>query len=96
MVIVPLTPKIPENYNAFCSASKSNKLNLRHKTLDLPSFAISTQRLLKTTLCLHKARVCPTGFGATFALVFALFYWLREFPQECWLCFDSVLVQSSN
>ncbi len=28
---------------------------------------------------MHKARVCPTSFGETFAL-FVLNYWLREFP----------------
>ena len=27
-----------------------------------------------------KARICPTGFGATFAAVFILIYRLREFP----------------
>ena len=35
---------------------------------------------LKTTFRLHKARLCPIGFGAAFAAVFALIYWLREFP----------------
>ena len=29
---------------------------------------------------MHKARVCPTGVGATFAACFDMNYWLREFP----------------
>ena len=35
---------------------------------------------LKTIFRLHKARVCPTGFGATFAAIFVLIYRLRQFP----------------
>ena len=35
---------------------------------------------LKSICRLHKARVCPTGFGASFAAMFVLNYWLREFP----------------
>ena len=35
---------------------------------------------LKTTFCLNKARACPTDFRATFAAVFDLIYWFREFP----------------
>ena len=38
MIIVSLKPKIPENYNAFCSATESNKQNPRAKTLALPLF----------------------------------------------------------
>ena len=35
---------------------------------------------LKSHLCLyHMARVCPTGFGATFAVAVVLIYQLREF-----------------
>ena len=42
MVIVLFKPKIPDNYNAFCLASESNKQNLLDRTLDLPfSFVIS-------------------------------------------------------
>ena len=38
-VIVSFKPKIPKNYNAFCSASESNKQkNLRDRILDLPFF----------------------------------------------------------
>ena len=43
-------------------------------------FIVSAQPLVKTTFRLHKEIVCPTGFGATFAAVFVLIYWLREFP----------------
>ena len=35
MVIVSFEPKIPESYNAFCSASESNKQSPRRRTLDL-------------------------------------------------------------
>ena len=43
MVIVSVKPKILKNYNAFCSASESNKQNPRDRALDLPSsFVIST------------------------------------------------------
>ena len=38
MIIVSFKPKIPENYNAFCSASESNKQNPRHRTLDFAPF----------------------------------------------------------
>ena len=37
MVIVSFEDKIPENHNAFWSASESNKQNPRNRTLDLPS-----------------------------------------------------------
>ena len=40
MVIVSFKPKIPEHYNAFCSASESNKQNLRDITPS--SFVIGT------------------------------------------------------
>ena len=35
---------------------------------------------LKTIFCSHKARVCPNGFEATFAVMFVLIYRLRECP----------------
>ena len=44
------------------------------------SFVLSISIPLKTTFRLHKARVRPTGSGTTFAVVFALINWLREFP----------------
>ena len=49
--------------------------------LDLPSFfrykcVISLKRHL-----LLAQGVFPTGFGATFAAVFILIYWFREFPS---------------
>ena len=44
------------------------------------SIVINIELLLKTTFRLHKARVCPTGFVATFAALFVLVYRLREFP----------------
>ena len=40
---------------------------------------MSTKTLSKTIHRLHKAKVCPTGFVATFAVVFVLIYQLREF-----------------
>ena len=42
--------------------------------------------LVKTTFHLHKARICPTGLGATFSTVLVLIYWLREF-----LCLQSLI-----
>ena len=38
MVIVSFKPQTPENNNAFCSSSESNKRNARDRTLDLPFF----------------------------------------------------------
>ena len=38
------------------------------------------QLLLKTFFHVYKARVCITGFKATFADLFVSNYWLREFP----------------
>ena len=38
MVIVSFKSSIPENYNAFCSTSESNKHNPRDRTLGSPSF----------------------------------------------------------
>ena len=49
MVIVLLKPKIPENYNAFCSISESNKQNPRGRTLDLPFFCYEHITSLKTS-----------------------------------------------
>ena len=46
------------------------------------SFVTSIQLLLKTTFLLHKARVCPTAFWATFAPVFVLINWFIEFPSS--------------
>ena len=40
MVIVSFKPKIPENYNAFSSASESNGQNPGDRTLDLPIFFV--------------------------------------------------------
>ena len=36
MLIVSFKPKIPKNYDAFCSASESNNQNPRQKACDLP------------------------------------------------------------
>ena len=81
MVIVSFKPKMPESNSAFCLASESNKQNTRDRTLDLPSFFLYTHiTSLKNRFRLHKARVCPAGLGATFAVVFVLIYMLREFP----------------
>ena len=80
MVIVLVKPKIPENNAAFCSASKSNKQNARTSALDSPFFFHSKDvNSLKTTFCLHKARVCPTGFWQLLRPCSLLIYWLREF-----------------
>ena len=51
MVIVSFKPKIPENYNAFCSASESNKRNPRDGTLDLPSFFLYTHITSVKIIC---------------------------------------------
>ena len=81
MVVVHFKPYIPENYSDFLSASETNKWNSRERTVDLPfSFRCKHITFLKATFCLHRARVCITGFGATFAAVFDLIYWLRELP----------------
>ena len=70
-----------KNCNALCSASESRKQNLPDITLDLPFYS----RLKRITSLKnlpfhpHQVRVCTTGFGATFAAVFVLNYWLKEF-----------------
>ena len=64
------------------SARFPNQIHeIRATKLQIYPFAlvISTQLLLKATFRLEKAGVCPTGFEATFAATFALFYCLREF-----------------
>ena len=59
---------------------KSNKQNPRDKTLDLTLlFYHKPVTSLKNHFCMHKAGVCPVGFGATFAAVFVFIYQLREF-----------------
>ena len=90
MVIVSSKLKITEeNSNAFCVASEANRQNARDRThdrmkmrdLDLPIFFRYKHITYKhiTIFRLHKARVCPTGFGATFAVVFFSIYRLRKF-----------------
>ena len=80
MVSVSFNPYIPENYNPLYSAPESNTQNLRDRDLD-SSYFFRYKHItsLKNTLRLQKATVCPTGFRATFATVFVLIYWLREF-----------------
>ena len=43
-------------------------------------FVLSILLFLTTPFLVHRARVCRTGFGATFAALFILNLWLREFP----------------
>ena len=75
MVTVSLKPLRCENYNAVCSASESNKQNTRDRTLDLLLFFhYEYINFLKTSFRLQKARVCPTGFRATFQVEFVLIY----------------------
>ena len=63
-------PKIPKNYNAFCSASESNKQNPRDMTLHFFFFLRYKHKTsLKNNLL---ARVWPTGFRAIFAALFVL------------------------
>ena len=40
----------------------------------------STWLLLKATILMHRTMVWPNDFEATFATLFILNYWLREFP----------------
>ena len=87
-----------ENYNAFCSASESNKQNPRDRTLDLPFFFRYKQiLLLKTIFRVHKTRACPLRFGATFATEFVFIYWLGEFPLSAVAkCFELIMGNSDN
>ena len=72
MAIVSLKSQIPKNCNAFCSASESNKRNPRDRTLDLRFFFRYKHIIsLKNHLSLVQGENFPTGFGATFAVVFA-------------------------
>ena len=41
MLDVSFKPYIPENYDAICSASESNKQNLRDKTLGIYTLLLS-------------------------------------------------------
>ena len=68
-------------WNNYHTAPGSNKQSPRHRTLDLPFF-IHYKHMTspKTTFPMHKARVCPTSFGANFAEMFVLIYRLGEFP----------------
>ena len=66
--------------NSFCSAPESTKQNPRDSTLDLPFFfCYKLLTSLKVSLRPHQTRVFRTGFRATYAVVFVLIYWLREF-----------------
>ena len=86
---ISFQPKLPEKYNAFCLASKSNKQNPPSRTSDLPFFLrYKNITFLKTTFLLRKARVCPTGFEATLAALVSLIYRLRK---ENILCLQSLI-----
>ena len=43
-----------------------------------------------------RATVCPTSFGTTFAAMFVLVYWLREFPLSAIANGFELLHQSEN
>ena len=67
MVIVSFKPKIPENYNAFCSASESNKQDPRDRTSDLPScFRYKHITSLKNHLSLAQGESLPHWFQGNF------------------------------
>ena len=57
-----------------------NKIRKSELQIYRPSFVVSIELLLQTTFRLHKARVCPNGFGVTFAAMFVQIYGLKEFP----------------
>ena len=78
VVIFSFKPNILENLHACCLASELNKPNPRHRILNLPFF-FRYKDITLLTFRLHKARVCPTGLGATFEAMFLLIYRLREF-----------------
>ena len=61
VVVASFQPKIPENYNAFCSAAGSNKQNPCNRTSDLPFFF--RYKPLKANFRWHMERVSPTGFN---------------------------------
>ena len=64
MVIVSFQPKIPENYNSFCSASESNKQNPQDRTLDLPVFFhYKYMTSHENHLSLAQGENCPTSLG---------------------------------
>ena len=68
--------------NDYHPALELNKRNPRDRTLDFPFFCRYKHKiLLETTFRLHKARLYY--FGAIFAAMFALIYWLREFSFGC-------------
>ena len=68
------------NLNLCHTAPESNKQNPRDGTINLPSFFQYKHITLETIFRLYTARVCPTGFEATSAVMFALIHLLREFP----------------
>ena len=80
MVIASFKRKIPENCNAFCSASEPNKQNPPDRTLDLPLFFRYKHIIShKNLLSLAQGESLPYWFEATIAALFVLVYLFREF-----------------
>ena len=97
MLIVSFRPKMPENYDIFCSASETNKQNPRDRASDFPSFfGYKHITSLKNHLLLAQGTGLPAGFGATFPAGFVLIYRSREFPLSVDIVFQnlSLLIQS--
>ena len=72
--MVSFDPKIPENHNAFCSASESNNKNPQDRTLDLPFF-FSYKHItsFKNSISLAQGESLPCWFQGNFC---------------GWVCFD--------
>ena len=67
MVIVSFKPYILKNYNAFSSASESNKRNPRDRTFNLPSsFCFKYITSLKNHLSLAQGESLPYRFQGKF------------------------------
>ena len=64
MVIVSFKPKIPQNNNAFCLASKSNKQNPPNENLDSPFFfCFEHTTSLENHLSVAQSESLPYWFG---------------------------------
>ena len=73
-----ISAPIPQNYNVFSSASKSNKKYPRDRTLDLLFFLRDNRTTsLKNNLLLARGESLPHWSGATFSGLFVLIYCLR-------------------
>ena len=81
VVIVSFKPQVTENYNAFSSASESNKQNPRDRTLDLH-------------LCFRYKHIVSLESHLSFAQAESLPYWFQgNFCGH--VCFDSLVERMS-